>query len=338
MKKILKNCLIATTLLTVIGGGSLLAINSDSNNSQQLSENTTIKTNGVQLKLLQTTTNSFGEKDQTFTYTINPYNASNQQIEVTLTYIDGTDCSSVMSYTLDATNRTITLSCKADFDKQIKCKLVSKANSAAYSEVTVDYVKKIKKIYLDADDYNYISIGDTGDEDDGDNLVRKYVDVTQDFTTTYSKYTKDQTYNIKLKEADKYKLFFLNYEYQVELKSFLETDPTLVTSLENYINDLVINPRDYSYEDLWDLQADNIEKWHTILLNEYIRGYDLYTPRIYFKLDCGAHYLFEDTITHQTYDSNLINGYTIDLVIHGDLSKYYINVDSIEVEKSTLEF
>ncbi len=338
MKKILKNCLIATTLLAVIGGASLASINLDSNNTFQLSENTSIKTNGIQLKLLNSSLNSYGEKDQTFTYTISPYNASNQDVDVTLTYIDGTDCSNVMSYTLDSQTRTITLSCKADFDKKITCKLVSKANSNAFSEVTIDYVKKVKRIYLDTEEYNTMTIGDTGAEDDGDNVVRGYVNVIKDFTIEYSTFTKDQTYNIRLKEADKFKIFYYD-NYQTEIKAYLDSDPTLVASLENYINDLVLNPRNYSYEDLWDLDADDIDKWHNTLLNEYSRGYDPYkTPWIYFKIDSVSSYVFEDTNTHQTYqcDSNL--NYIIALVIHGDMSKYYVNVESMEVENSSLEF
>ena len=338
MKKILKNCLIATTFI-LITGGSVAAGLLIPNKQNQLSENTIIKSNGIDLKLLNTTTNSSGEKDQTFSYTITPSNASNQDVIINLTYIDDTDCSSVMSYILDTENKTITLSCKSDFNKKIKCKITSKANSAAFSELTIDYVKKIKSIYLADDDYNSIIIGESSKDDiDGDNVTTGYINVIKDFTIVYSKYTKDQEYNIVLKEAPKF-TFDMNYASDSnQIKKYLNEDTTLKSSLEDYVNDLVLNPKIYKVEDLWDLKADNIERWHKYLLDEYIKGFDENTPRPEFTIDSIKDYVFEDTISKQTYKCDTSYKYTIELVITGDLSKYYIDVDSLTSETNTLDF
>ena len=58
----------------------------------QPSDEITIIQNGLEVRRLTVNDNTYGEKDEVFSYSFTPYNATNQSVKGSLNYIDGTDC------------------------------------------------------------------------------------------------------------------------------------------------------------------------------------------------------------------------------------------------------
>ena len=146
---------LGTTLaLALIFGGSYGIIRNNYPGIEQGVEDendVSIKDHGVTLRLVNKTTNSYGEVDQTFTYSVSPANATNQAVTATAKYTDGTSCDSVMTVTVDTAAKTIKTSCKAAFNKKITITVTSAANSNAKGTVTLEYVKKLKSITAKSD-------------------------------------------------------------------------------------------------------------------------------------------------------------------------------------------
>ena len=111
---------------------------------------------GVHVEKISETANEYGEKDQVFSYSIEPAKAQNQNVEVSLSYVDGTDCSDVMDYSLNGEEKQLTLSCKADFSKQVKAVLTSLSNKDAKATIILDYLMKPKNIKLKRHSEEYL--------------------------------------------------------------------------------------------------------------------------------------------------------------------------------------
>ena len=141
--KVLLSTVLSTSL--VVGGVVGVLLNNNNNNViEEVEDNGGIKVDnimcrGLSIKKLTTSTNSQGQAVQTFNYSVTPANASNQAVTATVKYKDGTDCSAVMAVTTDTATKTISLTCKGEFAKQITLTVTSAANASAKATATVDY-------------------------------------------------------------------------------------------------------------------------------------------------------------------------------------------------------
>ena len=122
-----------------------------------------IKENGIKIKYVSSYKNSEGNDVKTFTYTINPDNATFKEVGISLSYSDGTACSDVMEASIDQQTKTITLTCLQAFDKQIILKVYSTKWTDVYSTLIIDYEEKVSSISPNSTtieydgDYNYVA-------------------------------------------------------------------------------------------------------------------------------------------------------------------------------------
>ena len=124
-----------------------------------------ILNNGVQAKLLSTSTNSNGEITKVFTYSVNPSNAS-QVVTADLSWQDKTytgDVSQYMTVSVDTTAKQITLVCLQAFDHVIEAKITSAIDSSLYSLVTLNYVQRFLKFVVE-NEFSDIMFTETIDE------------------------------------------------------------------------------------------------------------------------------------------------------------------------------
>lgn len=180
---------------------------------------TDVDSKGVTLKLLSTKENSDGTVTKTFTYSVNPSNSDNQGISVTAKFIDGSDCSAYITATKNETEKTISVTCKKAFSKQVKVEIVSSDNASAKATVTLDYVKKLLSLGLN-DNYEHV-IGNNAIG--ADHYTKKLVDINDLIIPTYSAYTIDKTYNfqfdINTLEVTIDEMVFGNYMYNDPMPS-----------------------------------------------------------------------------------------------------------------------
>lgn len=346
-----KFIVLGMALVTVATSVSIFGLKySNSNNKDeiQINDSTSVKSNGVEIKLLKTESNSLGEKTQTFSYTINPANATNQDVIVSLAYIDGTNCDEVMEYKLDQDNKQITLNCKKAFSKQIKCVITSVVNSKATSTVMLDYVKKITEVRYNSDlDPYEINIGTyDSDIDDYDNAVGNLFPVYAYLYNEidYSVYTKDYNYNLKVVDMH----CKLNLEEtpsdivnlpvdNKELYDILKEDSSLVEGLENFVNQGFEEEKSFTDDDLYNISTN--EKWHNYLIKRAVRPYSTKTNMITFDLtpDSEKCITLQDTNSGTKYSVDVEN-IPIRLSLWGKYDKYVVNVDSLNSEIFNLDF
>lgn len=186
--KVLLSTVLSTSL--VVGGVVGVLLNNNNNNViEEVEDNGGIKVDnimcrGVSVKKLSTSTNSQGQAVQTFNYSVTPANASNQAVTATVKYKDGTDCSAVMAVTTDTATKTISLTCKGEFAKQITLTVTSAANASAKATATIDYEKKIKSVTSSVESIT-IDANSTATND------------SNFYTVNYSQFSKDKTYNFE---------------------------------------------------------------------------------------------------------------------------------------------
>ncbi len=269
-----------------------------------------ILSRGIKARMLSSSTNSNGEKDQVFTYSFTPANATNQEIEVSLKYADNTDCTSVMGYTLDAENKKITLSCKAAFAKKINVVLKSKANTNATATIILDYVKKIKSLALKESSFSF------GKLSEGDSLSLSPLSFV---SPTYSIFTKDKNYTFKAKVNG------------LVIRDNFPSAPT--TACEAFIANLKTRIESgssyFTADELWNLDTSN--SWRSILKATTIDDFDDDVNCFSLSLNASFTCVEEPNITFS--DSNI----AVFCSLYGPYNGT-INVDSIKAEVSNIDF
>ena len=297
--------------------GVLIGFGRVINDSEKPSSSSTheIISRGIEARMLSSTTNSYGEKDQVFSYSITPSNASNQEIEISMAYSDETDCSEVMEYSLDAANKQVTLSCKAPFSKQINVVLKSKANENATATIVLDYVKKLKKVTFKTDDFIYVN--------DYAYKSSEYTKISSFqpesfFTPEYSVYTKDA-----------------NFSYSLHISELTLSEKTVDLS-DDFINTFANNVKSrvnsgsrqyFRSSEIWSMATSNADK----SLLKAITTTDVDAANGYLWYTASAEIIEQRTNT--TYSGSL----SIYFSMYGMYSGT-VGVDSLGVESSTLEF
>ena len=198
-KKILLGLLLGVIALGAIGYGTYQVLNEDTpiveTDNGGVSE--TIESRGVKVRLLSTRTLEDERVEKTFSYSIEPSNATNKDIKVTSAYADGSESSQVITTSVNSADQTITITCNGPFKQKIIVKVTSVDNPEAYAEVTLNYVKKIESIEGNITSL-YVGNGWTHNYDGChiDDTVT-YADF---ITPTYSDYTKDKQYTFGMKD------------------------------------------------------------------------------------------------------------------------------------------
>lgn len=299
---------LGTTLaLALIFGGSYGIIRNNYPGIEQGVEDendVSIKDHGVTLRLVNKTTNSYGEVDQTFTYSVSPANATNQAVTATAKYTDGTSCDSVMTVTVDTAAKTIKTSCKAAFNKKITITVTSAANSNAKGTVTLEYVKKLKSITAKSDK---IQLG--GDQIAG--FVKKdKITWTDFYTPNYSVYTKDKTYNFTVSNVV---VDVATYDDGGDFEDY-----GLASLVAPLIKSAIETQGTISDDQLWNLKNDN--SYHSALKDG---GCITYTVSF--------------TITSDGKSANYLKQFAVGIGGRAFSGKT-VNVDSITLETTTIEF
>lgn len=143
------------------------------------------ETQNMAIKRLSVETLASGETVQTFSYTITPANATNQNINTSVEYQDGGAATEVTA-SMDTAEKTITLTCKAAFDKVILVKLTAADGGGASATITCNYEKKI--IGHEGKTFTFIF----DDANEGSDIFDYLINETDFFE--YSKYTIDHDY------------------------------------------------------------------------------------------------------------------------------------------------
>ena len=227
MKKSVSSGLISGLCIVLIVGALIglgRGITLPSKPSTSTSKDVEILSRGITVKKTGELDNIYFEKDQIFEYSIFPESATNQEIEVAASYIDGTDCSNVLDYSLVPNSKNILLSCKAPFSKKINVDLRAKDNEKAKATIVLDYVKKIKTI--------------TAKENLA--MVFDYDDYTSDTYTRITDFKPSNLYKVVYTEFTKDKSFSFSYSYTgVELiENTANLSSKFTVSLESQFNSL----------------------------------------------------------------------------------------------------
>ena len=143
------------------------------------------ETQNMAIKRLSVETLASGETVQTFSYTITPANATNQNINTSVEYQDGGAATEVTA-SIDTAEKTITLTCNAAFDKVILVKLTAADGGGASATITCNYEKKI--IGHEGQTFTFIF----DDANEGYDIFDYLINETNFFE--YSKYTIDHDY------------------------------------------------------------------------------------------------------------------------------------------------
>jgi len=273
MSKTLKTLLGIISVVLLIGGTAVLGYLTDGYQNWQpntwfeTKENelgvvTTTTNNGIKLALVTTDKNTDGSVVKTFSYTISPANATNQNVSVEAKYKDGTSCSEALIASVNTEEKTISLTCKTAFAQQIEVVVTSEANANATATIKVDYEKKI----------SYLA--------QKENLNLEY-NPTSKFKATdfidysFSEYTIDKNYTFKITQANAFEFDQVKSSANIEkaknycsattinsifnsdnfgdfLKSYFlnlnEKDFPTASEIWNYENEALINSSKYQQE------------------------------------------------------------------------------------------
>lgn len=104
-----------------------------------------IESHGIGVKFLNTTTDGQGNVVKTFSYSIEPSDATDKDVLATIGWVDTGVSDPIGNYltvALDSAASTVSVTCKAAFSHQAALKLVSDWQPPVSATVTIDYVKK----------------------------------------------------------------------------------------------------------------------------------------------------------------------------------------------------
>lgn len=139
------------------------------------------------VKRLSAETLANGDTVQTFSYTITPENATNQNINTAVTYQDDSGEATEITASINAEEKTITLTCHSAFNKVILVTLTAADGGGATATITCNYEKKIIGHEAQTFTFNFDEDG-AANGDIFDYLIQ-YTDFFE-----YSKYTIDHDY------------------------------------------------------------------------------------------------------------------------------------------------
>lgn len=292
---------------------------------------TSIKEDGVSLKLLATSTTSEGYVVKTFGFTITPSNASDQTVNAEAKYKDGSDAADVIAVSVDNEAKTISLTNKGAFSQQIVVTVTSNDNAQAKATITVDYVKKLLGIHSSVEkegDGNYYFFGGNYT---GNNLSD--FSISSMITPEYSVYTKDKNYTFAVKDVS-----VLEDEWlcsSAEYFDIINSDHigrAIAKLLEEKIKTGGALP---TAEEIWNIDSE--PGWHSYL--SYISENHLNEEsdeHLSFVLK-ATYYCVEDPSIELKFSDDFYDTYLF-LSFDYDYSDKTVEVSGINTEVSNIEF
>lgn len=341
---------IAVLSLLLIGGGCYvggkyyLDSKKDPGVNEKLPGDNEVAVNnqGITLKMLNSVNNPDGTVTRTFSYSIEPANATNKGVNLTAKYADGSDCSAIVTLSSNDTDQTISITCKADFDKVINVSVVSKANTSAKSTITLNYVKKLKSFNAKphVEDYGntiYFGSGFAGNVSGDFNYQFNNMSVslsdliTNCFDVTYTKFTKDQTFNYFLESIS-----VTVDEIYCNSASFSEKYGTLVSNyysnlLGEYLRGETNDDFSTIAEDIWNLSNDN--QYHSLLLEESKHK----ASESYVAFDFGSEVYYNNGGNEKNILNTVFEG-IIQFPLSFDYSSKTVGVDTLTPEITNIDF
>lgn len=97
---------------------------------------------GMKIQRLTSGADSNNHPYQTFSYETVPVNSPYSDLDVTISFVNGTSCSDYVTAQHDASNKTITLTCLQPFNTVINLHLEAHYKSSVYADVKVRYLPK----------------------------------------------------------------------------------------------------------------------------------------------------------------------------------------------------
>ncbi len=281
---------------------------------------------GITLKLLNTVNNPDGSVDKTFKYSIQPFNATNQQVKVSAKYFDNSDCSDVLKASIAIESKTITLKCKADFSKKIYVTITSLADESKSAQIVIDYVKKLKSISYRSDDQEINKIWACGYG--FDSSITGKAQYKNSFTfeeivqANYSKFTKDKSYTFKVKDVS------------IEEEQFYFEDPQtfedeVKQNFEKALKTKITNMSDsyFTADEIWNFSNNN--DYHSSLKVIDLDGIGTYIVNVK-----ATYYCVEDP----TKEFKIDKRWEFSFMDQNAYADKIVNVDLIKPEVTNIEF
>ncbi len=326
--KILLTLLIGLLSLSAIGFGTYHIVKNNDNPVVETDDSgvsTSIRSEGIKIRLLSTQTNQDQSVVKTFSYSIEPSNATNKEVTVTSAYLDGSDSSTVISTSVDTATQTIAVTCKGAFKQKIVVKIVSVDNPNAYAEVTLNYVKKIESI---EGTIKNLYVGNGWEYDSKTDHIDTSVTYADFITPTYSDFTKDKQYTFAMKDIE-----IIEDEFLIQGALPNQDTDELYASLTVMLYDAFNNQGALpTTEDLWNAVDSN--EYRSWLLN--VADSDPMSDAYLCLEVTGTIYCVEDpTISVRLGGGSFFYVY---FSFQGDYSNFKVGVDSITVETTEVDF
>lgn len=210
---------------------------------------------GMQVRMLSSVTNEDGSITKTIGYTVLPADATNKDISVKLQYADGTSCADLAAAVVDQEAKTVAITIKAAFSKEIHVVLQSVSKSSVQTTIYLNYEKKL--LALDRSiDGTEIHVGKWNDES---NAISGF-EMNHFIAPEYSVFTYDKEYSFVISDIE-----IPEGEFSQELSSYTESDPDLALNMSHLIQDKIIGKGSISAEEIWGLS--DAQDWHYLLSN-----------------------------------------------------------------------
>ena len=245
-KRTLKGAVVGIAALLLLAGvfygGMALQKKFDKNDIVESSNSqggisTEITASEMKIRALATKENEDGSVTKTFTYEVQPAGATNQEVTVSAKYVDGSDCSAVITASVDLTKKEISVTNKGAFNKVVNVVVTSVNNSKATATIKCDYVKKVIDVSCNETLDNFTS------------FVNEYI------TPSYSIFTKDKNYTFSISNAN------------LTISSLGDTGDwsTYKDAIETKIETAINSNKAISNTDLWNIY--DTYDYHNFLVN-----------------------------------------------------------------------
>ena len=247
----------------------------------------TVEEQGINVQHLKNSKTTEGYEVRTFSYAVKEKYSTDSSITASLTYVDGTDCSDIMTMEIDETKKEISLTCKGAFSKQILLSLVSKSNPEAKALIKVDYVKRLLTFKQRSSDIRF-----GGDEKTNNvNELTYHSLLNATYSSVYSKdkdYSFIGTFGYQL-GGDQYQGFQYEGLAEHDFIKNIDEQKRIGDAFAKMIISSLNTGHQLNKDDIWNLDSSAL--WHSFLKDVSEQNYGIkggqkyqYDGNFYVKL------------------------------------------------------
>lgn len=340
MNKKKKKILIATGLSTlffvgaVCGGIKLLnESNLEFNLFDKIDNLSVDKFKGnIELKLLNTTESEDGTITKSFEYEILPSTAQLQQVDLSLSFQDGTDCSDVVVGRVINSTKTIDIMCKGAFDKVVILKLTATNYKDVYTTAEINYVKKLNYVIsIQRENEKFLRYGNEYCEHDYFDNSLTFSKITLDdlIVPHYSKYTLDYDYSLAVQNLSvSFNNFYceedVGYEWNYESVVY----KVFNNELQNAILEWVTNGVEITSSDIYNLSSNTEWQQYLHLIDKDKTSHN--------TIMYGLTYDVVNTATNEIVES--FYGENLAITLDRDYSSFEIPISNLKLELNSIDF